>query len=202
MPEWSGAPKESKPHRLISRLITTSCAKVPPAPPYCSGIVAHSRPAAPALAHTSRSYMPCWFQRSRCGVNSPCMKRRACSSSSTTSSLIQAGRGRSRAVMARRNQSVVWVMVSLKVPPEIHALVQDTNHLDATRADAEKDHMRSSGISAVTMADVIAGPPLARVAGDGFDRTMELAHVAISLVDVPMIGRVAPNPFQIRTSAR
>src|SRR5712664_496151 len=101
MPEWSGAPKESKPHRLSSRLITTSCAKLPPAPPYCSGIAAHSRPAAPALVHTSRSYIPCSFQRSRWGVNSLCMKRRACSSSSTTSSLIQAGRGRSRTVMAR-----------------------------------------------------------------------------------------------------
>src|ERR1700704_6252540 len=107
MPEWSGAPKESKPHRLISRLITASCAKVPPAPPYCSGIAAHSRPAAPALVHVSRSYIPCSCQRSRWGVNSLCMKRRACSSSSTTSSLIQAGRGRSRAVMARSSGSHV-----------------------------------------------------------------------------------------------
>src|SRR3981189_1533523 len=113
MPEWSGAPKEQKPHRLSSRLIPPSCAKLPPAPPYCSGIAAHSRPAAPALVHTSRSYIPCSFQRSRWGVNSLCMKRRACSSSSTTSSLIQAGRGRSRAVMARPSGS----HVDAKKPP-------------------------------------------------------------------------------------
>src|SRR2546421_721410 len=31
MPEWSGAPKASKPARLSSRLITASCAKMPPA---------------------------------------------------------------------------------------------------------------------------------------------------------------------------
>src|SRR3981189_3145327 len=114
MPEWSGAPKESKPHRLSSRLITASCAKVPPAPPYCSGIAAHSRPAAPALVHVSRSYMPCSCQRSRGGVNSLCMKRRACSSSSTTSSDIQAGRGRSRAVMAGSSGSSA---PSAKRPP-------------------------------------------------------------------------------------
>src|SRR5580704_7666829 len=100
MPEWSGPPKASKPARLSARLIATSWAKLPPAPPYSSGIDAHNSPAAPALVQTSRSYMPASFQRSRCGTNSASMKRRACSSSSTTSSVIQAGRGTSRGDMS------------------------------------------------------------------------------------------------------
>jgi hypothetical protein len=104
--------------------------------------------------------------------------------------------------MARGNQSIVWVMVSLKVPCEIHALVKYTNHLDALRDDTEKDHMGSGRRSAITMADVVAGPAFARIAGDGFDRTMKLAHRAVSLLAVPTIGREAPNFFQIRASAR
>jgi len=38
MPECSGAPNVSKPASANSRLMTASCAKVPPAPPYSSGI--------------------------------------------------------------------------------------------------------------------------------------------------------------------
>src|SRR6266511_3411385 len=100
MPECSGAPNESKPARLNSRPITASCAKLPPTPPYSSGIARQSSPATPALVHTSRSYMPSSHQRSMCGANSAPMKRRACSSSSARSSVIQAGRGRLSACMA------------------------------------------------------------------------------------------------------
>src|SRR5437773_9029806 len=42
MPEWSGAPKASKPARLSSRLITASWAKLPPAPPYSSRSEEHT----------------------------------------------------------------------------------------------------------------------------------------------------------------
>ena len=64
MPECSGAPKVSKPASESSRLITASWAKLPPAPPYSSGIEAQSSPAAPDLVQTSRSYMPFSCQRS------------------------------------------------------------------------------------------------------------------------------------------
>src|SRR5258708_17992691 len=97
MPECSGAPNESKPAKLNSRPITASCANVPPAPPYSSGI--ERSPAAPALFQTSRSYRPSSFQVSRCGTYSAAMKRRACSSSSTRSSVIQPGRGTLRTFM-------------------------------------------------------------------------------------------------------
>ena len=84
-----------------SRLITASCAKVPPAPPYSSGIdgAEQARPRRPWSRPRAR-YMPSSCQRSICGTNSAAMKRRACSSSSTRSSVIQAGRGRLRASMA------------------------------------------------------------------------------------------------------
>src|SRR5262245_23058719 len=100
MPECRGAPKESKPARLNSRPITASCAKVPPAPPYSSGIAGQRSPAAPALFQTSRPYLPSSFQVSRCGTYSAAMKRRACSSSSTSSSVVQPGRGRLRTFMS------------------------------------------------------------------------------------------------------
>ena len=57
IPECSGAPKLSKPARLYCRLMTASCAKLPPEPPYSSGIEAQSSPAWPALVQTSRGYM-------------------------------------------------------------------------------------------------------------------------------------------------
>src|SRR5262249_10338727 len=100
MPECRGAPKESKPARLNSRPITASCAKVPPAPPYSSGIAGQRSPAAPALFQTSRPYLPSSFHVSRCGTYSAAIKRRACSSSSTRSSVIQLGRGRLRTFMS------------------------------------------------------------------------------------------------------
>ena len=40
-------------------MITASWAKLPPAPPYSSGMEAQSSPASPALFHNSRS-TPCW----------------------------------------------------------------------------------------------------------------------------------------------
>src|SRR5262245_554516 len=45
--------------------------------------------------------MPAPCQRSRCGTNSSAINRRACSSSRTRSSLIQAGRGRLNASIER-----------------------------------------------------------------------------------------------------
>src|SRR5712691_1478244 len=99
MPECSGAPIESRPASAYSRLITASCAKVPPAPPYSSGMPAHNRPASPSFFHAARSIMPASFHRSTCGTSSAARKRRACSSSTTRSSLIQAGRGRLRMSM-------------------------------------------------------------------------------------------------------
>src|SRR5262249_53276920 len=100
MPECRGAPKESKPARLNSAPFIASRARVPPAPPYSSGIAGQRSPAAPALFQTSRSYLPSSFQVSRCGTYSAAMKRRACSSSSTRSSVIQPGRGRLRTFMS------------------------------------------------------------------------------------------------------
>ena len=70
MPECSGAPIESRPASAISRLITASCAKVPPAPPYSSGMAAQSRPACPSLSQAARSMMPSSFHFSMCGTNS------------------------------------------------------------------------------------------------------------------------------------
>src|SRR5712692_8352539 len=99
MPECSGAPIESRPASAYSPLITASCAKVPPAPPYSSGMPAHNRPASPSFFHAARSIMPASFHRSTCGTSSAARKRRACSSSTTRSSLIQAGRGRLRMFM-------------------------------------------------------------------------------------------------------
>ena len=87
----AAARRRSKPARLSSRMITASCAKLPPTPPYSSGMAGQSSPAAPALVHTSRSYIPSSHQRSICGANSAAMKRRACSSSSARSSVIQQG---------------------------------------------------------------------------------------------------------------
>src|SRR5215467_5347653 len=60
---------------------------------------AHSSPAAPAFSHMARSMMPSACQRSSCGANSAAKNRRACSSSRTRSSVIQAGRGRLRMSM-------------------------------------------------------------------------------------------------------
>src|SRR5262249_13195796 len=64
------------------------------------GIAGQRSPAAPALFQTSRPYLPSSFQVSRCGTYSAAMKRRACSSSSTRSSVIQPGRGRLRTFMS------------------------------------------------------------------------------------------------------
>ena len=55
--------------------------KSPPPPPYSSGMLAHSRPAAPALFHSSRS--PCFWARQRAsfGTISFSAKRAAVSGS-------------------------------------------------------------------------------------------------------------------------
>src|SRR5271166_401245 len=114
MPECSGAPNESKPARLSSRPITASWAKVPPAPPYRSGIAGQSSPAVPALVQTARSYMPSSFQLSSCGTYAAAMKRRACSSSRTRSSVIQLGGGRLRMFMTTL---LAQVTVGLSIAP-------------------------------------------------------------------------------------
>src|SRR4029453_14608533 len=133
MPECSGAPKESKPARLNSRPITTSCAKLPPTPPYSSGIAGQRSPAAPALVQTSRSYIPCSFQVSRCGTYSVAIKRRACSSSSTRSSVIQPGRGRLRTFMI--NPLIAHPTRRRRTMRERRTLTRDRHFFTTARAD-------------------------------------------------------------------
>src|SRR5215212_6204257 len=96
MPECRGAPIASRPACAIARLITVSCANEPPAPPYSSGMLAQRSPAWPSLSQAERSMMPSPVHFSTCGTSSPARKRFACSSSSTRSSLIHAGRGTCR----------------------------------------------------------------------------------------------------------
>src|SRR5262249_16401827 len=62
-------------------------------------MAAHSRPAPPAFFHMTRSMMPSSCHCSRCGTNSVAKNLRACSSRSTRSSLIHAGRGTLRTSM-------------------------------------------------------------------------------------------------------
>src|SRR5215216_7932000 len=126
MPECSGAPKQSRPANAISRLMIASCAKLPPAPPYCSGIDAHNSPASPDFLHMARSMMPASFHCSRCGTNSAAKNRRACSSSRTRSSVIQAGRGRLRTSMKLRLVAIRMMIIEelrclLRLQPFIRA---------------------------------------------------------------------------------
>ena len=51
----SAMPKPSTPTWPIASMMALSCAKVPPEPPYSSGMEAQSKPAAPAFFQLSRS---------------------------------------------------------------------------------------------------------------------------------------------------
>ncbi len=88
---------QSRPASANSRLMMVSCAKVPPAPPYSSGMAAQSRPASPGLFHAARSMMPFSCHCSMCGTNSPARNLRVCSSSSVRSSVIQEAGGTDKA---------------------------------------------------------------------------------------------------------
>src|SRR6187549_3738753 len=155
IPEWSGAPIESRPACAIARLITVSCAKVPPAPPYSSGIAAQSKPACPSLSQAERSMMPSSVHLSMCGTSSLARKRRDCSSSSTRSSVIHAGRGTCRDSM-RRSSGLVFLEHDLFRKP---ALIPDRH-----RGHAFRDHALSVALIVHQMRGLVFQPFIAGLA--------------------------------------
>src|SRR5215210_1353130 len=89
MPLCSEFPRPVATARACSEKITASCRKLPPPPPYSSGMPGHSKPAAPALYQTSRSTQRCSDQRGSWGASSFSQKRRALSCSASSSDVIQ-----------------------------------------------------------------------------------------------------------------
>src|SRR6266540_2499340 len=89
MPLCTALPQELSTARACSSSSTASWAKVPPPPPYSSGIDTQSRPRSPALFQKSRSTCCCLAQRSMCGTASFAKKVRASSRSWSSSPFSQ-----------------------------------------------------------------------------------------------------------------
>ena len=87
-----------------------------------------------------------------------------------------------------RGDIMVPVTGSLKMPLEIHALVDNPDDLNPVVDHPKKEYVCSNRISAVTVADVIAGPSPAGIAGDRLDPMVKFSDVAIRLIGAPTIG--------------
>jgi hypothetical protein len=55
----------------------------------------------------------------------------------------------------------------------------------------------SGGELAVAGADLVAGPADPRVRSGAFDSLLQFAHVLLGLVDIPALGGVVPDLFEI-----
>ncbi|MCY1457360.1 hypothetical protein D9M71_746560 [compost metagenome] len=89
MPLCTPVPKAVLIARDCSSAMMASWAKLPPPPPYSSGMLSSSMPASPARFQASRSMHCSLAQRSSFGTSSSAMKRRTESWKITRSSVIQ-----------------------------------------------------------------------------------------------------------------
>jgi hypothetical protein len=80
---------------------------------------------------------------------------------------------------------------------KIHALVQNADNFNFVGHETEEEDMNAHGIFSVTRANVVAGAPFGRIVGHGLYRCANLQNIAVSLMDVPMIGGVVPDLPQI-----
>jgi hypothetical protein len=91
-------------------------------------------------------------------------------------------------------------MGDLQVPFEIHALVQDADNFNSVGHEAKENHVGTDGVLAITPTDFVAGASSPWIISDDADCCMDLYDIAVSLLDVPTISGVFPDPPQIRTS--
>src|ERR1051326_7796126 len=82
-------------------MIATPCAKVPPPPPYSSGMDAHNNPSFPAACHRSKLGKPCSANSSSRGSASLVKNAFARSRSASTSSVAQGDRFITSSVSAK-----------------------------------------------------------------------------------------------------
>jgi hypothetical protein len=78
-----------------------------------------------------------------------------------------------------------------------HALVQDTDDLDAGRRKAVVDAVMADTQTPVTRADVPAVAAETRIAGEGPGALVQLIKIVIGLLDAPALEGVAPNHDEI-----
>lgn len=87
------------------------------------------------------------------------------------------------------------------MPIEIRALMQDANDVDAIREQLEKQHMPSSRVLEITIAQV-ARMPSTRVIGDGSYSHPKTAHIAVRAVLAPSLCAEVPDVVDVILGAR
>ena len=215
MPECSGAPNESRPASAISRLITVSCAKrAAGAAIFLGHRGAEQARLRRALSQAARSMMPSSFHCSTCGTNSAAMKRRACSSSSTRSSVIQAGRGTLQGIHAafpRFTLSQVADADGLTKRAALSGVSQSSVRWRRQRVNAPSSHETSlsmpycsvggvaSGSSRLSMVTLMSAGPRESV---GQRRAAVRAEAALGQVRAAEDRRRAARPAQMLGFAR
>ena len=90
----------------------------------------------------------------------------------------------------------------LKVPVEIHLLMQDADDIDAFAGRPIKQHMRSCGIFAIALADMSAAfSAHGRCCNDVY-RFCDQSHISLGLIDASRFDSVIPDAVEIRLGTR
>jgi hypothetical protein len=84
---------------------------------------------------------------------------------------------------------------------EIHAGMEDANHLDAVSDRSVKEKMRTAAEFPITCADVVAGPAKPGIVGDHAATVLNLTDVGFRLRRAPSPGGVGPNFLKVSLGA-
>lgn len=83
------------------------------------------------------------------------------------------------------------------MPVEIHALVEYTHHIDATRRHAVKQDMRADWMFSISLSHMIARSSALGRLGDQGDRVGDAAKISLRLIVTPALSRVIPNLIHV-----
>jgi len=85
---------------------------------------------------------------------------------------------------------------------EVHAAVENPNHVDVGSDLSVEDHVRAHGEFEIARANVLAGTTSSGIFGDGRDGVPDHTQVHFGLVDTPTLEGVAADLPYVRAGAR
>ena len=81
----------------------------------------------------------------------------------------------------------------LHVPVRVHALVEHTDHVNATSTDDVEDDMASDGAAPVTGTNLVSGVPSTGIVCEALQTRLKITQIDLGLLPSPAFFAVVPD---------
>ena len=79
------------------------------------------------------------------------------------------------------------------MPVRVHALVEHTDHVNATITDDVEDDMASDGAASVAGTYLVSGMPSTRIVCESFQTRLKITQIDLGLLQPPALFAVVPD---------